>query len=645
MKHTVFPLQLADSLQLEFNANGHSTYSHNYKDIYFQAGLGAKEKQHVFLKGNNLPQNWLSKDYFTIAETGFGTGLNFTNTLKLWSETSKSHQQLHYLSCELHPLSSQQLKQSLSSFPELSDYSQQLIKLYPEELFYGFHRLHFKSLRVTLTLMIADATASLKQLHAQVDAWYLDGFAPSKNPELWNTQLFQQIARLSHKNTTLSTYTVARKIRESLTAVGFNIQKSKGFGQKREMLTATLQQASTCVDKTPWAYQYSAKRCQNYTIVGAGIAGLSLADKLISAGKKVTLIDRQSQPCLETSGNPQAMIMPSFSLNDSIEARFYFAAFVYALRYYNSGHYHQVGVYNPAYSIKQQQWQSKLLEKFNFPSSLLKEYCQGLLYPSSGWLDTQAHAQSLFLKLKGRKLNYIQAHIDEIKQQDSHWQVLNNNKIIHTTDCLILANGIHSRALLGDSEFPMTAKYGEISYFNREQNPYFHQQKHILLNKGYITPFWKGIQTMGATFEHMPKNKWYEPAQSSQQHWQKNCQLWENTPEREQLYSMKAETSRAGIRVTTADHLPLCGAVIKQNEFTADYHDIKHGKHWKHYPKPQNRTHLYLFTGLGSRGFTSAPLLAESLCNQILGLAQVLPTELQKAIHPNRFLWRKLKKM
>ncbi len=645
MNTPTFPIKQANTLNLKFDEQNNA-FSSNYSDIYFQPSIGLDEKKHVFLQGNDLPANWHGKESYTIAETGFGTGLNFLNTLKLWDKTTTIDQHLHYISCELHPLNLQQLKTALSQFPQLSQYTVLLIDNYPQNFLYGFHRLHFKSQNTTLTLIIGDATKALQQLNTHVDAWYLDGFAPSKNPDLWDEDLFKSIANLSRLGTTVATYTVARKIRDNLESVGFTIKKVKGFGQKREMLTATMTSEYKIPEKQPWAQTFKAKNAKTYTIIGAGIAGLTLAQKLCDAGKHVTLIDRQKQPCLETSGNPQAMVMPSFTLNDSVEARFYLSAFYYAIRHYSPKNYHGVGVYELAFNDKQKQWQDKLLQNFDLPKGLVKKFQQGLLYSTAGWLDTQGHAKSVFKQLQQKpNFSYLQEEINLIEHQDNLWLLKQNPQVVHTTDCLVLANGIGIKNLLAEYQLPIQPKYGQISCFKSENaNKTIANSPHILLGRGYITPSWHGEQIMGATFDHMDKNDWFKPPQINDKHWQRNKELWNDTPYEALLAKMTSHQSRAGIRVTTPDHLPICGAVIDQQQFKQDYHDIRHGKSWKHYPQPLHANNLYVFTGLGSRGFTSAPLLAESLSNQILGMPQVLSNELQKATNPNRFLFKTLKK-
>jgi tRNA 5-methylaminomethyl-2-thiouridine biosynthesis bifunctional protein len=639
MKNNPFPIKQINTLDLSFDEQG-SAYSNNYGDIYFQPVIGLDEKKHVFLKGNDLPNNWQDKETFCIAETGFGIGLNFLNTLKLWDNNSQKTQRLHYISCELHPLNKQQLQEALLQFPELEGFSKSLIEEYPQLLLYGFHRIYFKKYGVTLTLIFGDCVDAFEQLEASIDAWYLDGFGPSKNPKMWDDRLFKALANLSHIGTTAATFTVARKIRNSLESVGFEITKQKGFGQKREMLTAKLVAENKTTEKQPWHQTYKASKQQSFTVLGAGIAGLSIADKLQQQGKNVTLLDRHKQPCLEASGNPQAMVMPSFDLNDSQESRFYLTAFLYAIRHYSKDFFHQTGVNQLAVNQKQKVWQNKLLTNFELPIELLQVSNDGLYYPLAGWLDTQGHAQYLFNQLK----DYLQAEVTHIKYINNQWYLYADETLVLKTDVLILANGIHCKILLKDYDLPIVPKHGQIAIFESEHaNNEVTECKSIQLNKGYITPRWKGVQTLGATFDHLQPHDWYQAAKTTDDYWRKNVELWKDTIIEKHLNKIENHNPRAGIRVTTPDHLPLCGAIIDQKHFKKHYHDICHGKKWKHYPTPKAIENLYLFTGLGSRGFTSAPLLAEFLCNQILARPQALSSNMQLNINPNRFLFKALK--
>ncbi len=639
MKHHPFPIKQIPTSNIKFDSKGTLSSVH-YGDIYAQIGHAIEEKKHVFLTGNDLPNNWSNKNTFNIAETGFGTGLNFINTFHLWSQTKQDHQHLHYIGCELHPLNRMQLQQALSPFTALKKYSQILIEQYPCELLYGFHRLHFKQFNITLTLIFSDCLTGLQQLDATIDAWFLDGFSPPKNPKMWSLELFKTIAHLSRKGTTVATYSAARMVRDNLQAAGFELKKRTGYGKKREMLTATLLQPNLITNKKPWCQTFCAPNQTSYTVLGAGIAGLSIAQKLFQQGKNVTLIDRHSAPFQEASGNRQAIIMPSLMLNDSPEAQFYLSAFLYAIKHYDQRFYHPCGVNQLSTDDKQRLWQNKLLTNFDLPDSLLKQHKNGLIYPQAGWLDTHGHAEHCVKHLK----DYIQSNISNIYRENNQWCLKSTEKIVHQTDVLIMANGIHFAHLFSEYDLPIVPKHGQVSYFdsNCVDATDLANLKHVLLNKGYITPNHQGTQLLGATFDHVNKDQWFNKPLPTKDHWKRNCKPWQDTNHYKHLNSIEKNTSRASIRVTTTDHMPICGPLIDQEHFREHYRDIHHGKHWKSYPKPQAIKNLYIFTGLGSRGFTSAPILAEFLCNQILNQPSIINMTLQKHIHPNRFLYKKM---
>ncbi|MDQ4427038.1 tRNA (5-methylaminomethyl-2-thiouridine)(34)-methyltransferase MnmD, partial [Thalassolituus sp.] len=169
----------------------------DFDDPYFSVENGLEETRYVFLKQNGLPQRWQSHQApFRIIETGFGTGLNFLATWQAFLSTRGKNNWLHFTSIEKFPLSREQLQKALALWPELSELSEKLIEAYPPAL-KGFHTLKWPDERVSLTLIFDDVHAALPQLNGPVDAWFLDGFAPAKNPAMWSDALFSEIRRIS----------------------------------------------------------------------------------------------------------------------------------------------------------------------------------------------------------------------------------------------------------------------------------------------------------------------------------------------------------------------------------------------------------------------------------------------------------------
>ena len=207
--------------------------SHHYADSYFSHINGHAETQHVFLGGNDLPARFEDAENFTIAELGFGTGLNFLTTVQALTTA------LTYVSFELHPLDAATMRQALSRWLELSELQEDLIAALPEPT-PGIHVLHpFQNSNVQLILIYGDANTWLPRwaeyCETPVDAWYLDGFAPRRNPELWNVDLMQEVYRVTAPGGTGATYTSAGFVRRMMQDVGFEVQKVPGFANKREM--------------------------------------------------------------------------------------------------------------------------------------------------------------------------------------------------------------------------------------------------------------------------------------------------------------------------------------------------------------------------------------------------------------------------
>jgi tRNA 5-methylaminomethyl-2-thiouridine biosynthesis bifunctional protein len=217
--------------------DGRTPVSQHYGDLYFSAEDGCAESRHVFLANNDLPQRMREWQHplFTIAETGFGTGLNFLLAWQLWKSCHQPGQRLRYLSAERHPLEQGQMEKAHACWPELAREATLLDRHYPPPTA-GIHTIHLSE-EVELVLLLDDATAGFGALSGvTVDAWFLDGFAPAKNPEMWKEELFQTMARLSYPGTTLASFTAAGAVRRGLAAAGFSIRKVPGYGRKREMI-------------------------------------------------------------------------------------------------------------------------------------------------------------------------------------------------------------------------------------------------------------------------------------------------------------------------------------------------------------------------------------------------------------------------
>ncbi len=204
---------------------GRTPVSNRFSDPYFSIEDGLAETRYVFLQGNDLPDRFLRRtDPFRIAELGFGTGLNALATLTAWSEAGRPCP-LRLTSFEAFPLPREDMARALAAFPVLD----------PALLFAA---LDGQVEGARLDLIIGDARQTLPLWQAGVEAWFLDGFSPARNPELWEPALLTLVADRLTPGGTLATYTAAGHVRRALAAAGLEVERRPGYGRKRHMTVA-----------------------------------------------------------------------------------------------------------------------------------------------------------------------------------------------------------------------------------------------------------------------------------------------------------------------------------------------------------------------------------------------------------------------
>ena len=217
-----------------------NAHSSEYGDIFHSVAGAMDQSNHVFIHANRLPERWIESDV-TILETGFGLGSNFLNVWTHWNQTSHDHC-VHMISVEKHPLSHSDLLQAHQAHPDLQLPLKQLLEQYPGQV-PGIFDLSWPEEKMKLTLVHGDIQDALDYLNSDqlwVDAVFLDGFSPAKNPQMWSVEVFEKIKKLCNANTSLSTWTVSSMVKSNLQTAGFQVQKVPGFAMKREMLLASL---------------------------------------------------------------------------------------------------------------------------------------------------------------------------------------------------------------------------------------------------------------------------------------------------------------------------------------------------------------------------------------------------------------------
>jgi len=411
------PLETLENANLRWQED--SPEAIDFDDVYFSREDGRRETEHVFIHHNHLNERfaaWDEQRPFVIAETGFGSGLNALCAWDTFHQHAPTEARLHFVSVERFPMTAEDLQRALGAWPEYAEIAQQLVIQWPPAVV-GVHRLTLNE-RFTLDLYFGEASERFTQMDGRVDAWFLDGFAPSKNPDMWQDTLFQAMARLSQPQATFATFTAAGMVKRGLRSAGFNVEKVKGYGRKREMLRGYIPHPTEDQrrQKTPWFDDAPrpAQCPQNIAIVGAGIAGCSTAHALAQRGHHVTLFDPNGI-AHEASGNHQAALYIKLAVKPNLQSRFYLSALLYVHRLLNrlapqATWWQTCGTLDIAINDQQEERQQRFLRQ-SLPEAItrgisaeeasriantdLSHIRQALFYPLGGWLSPRAFCEQL----------------------------------------------------------------------------------------------------------------------------------------------------------------------------------------------------------------------------------------------------------
>ncbi len=611
--------------KIHFNDHGTPVAS-DFDDIYFSNEGGLAETDYVFLQQNGLPERWQQHPlrHFHIMETGFGTGANFLLSWQRFRAFRKrspdaSCQRLYFSSFEQFPLTLADLQQALQALPQLAELHQALLAVYPPALS-GCHRLVFDQGNVVLDLWLGDVNHLLPQLPlSKVDAFFLDGFAPGKNPQMWQPELFAQLARFSGEHSSVATFTAAGLVKRGLADAGFVVKKVKGFGRKRDMLTAIW----------PGPDKLSPAPEQAVVIVGAGLAGLTLALKLVQQGRAVQMLCADAKVATGASHNRQGAFYPNLNATLNPASLLHSAAFYYGRQHYQ----HCIeqgmdipldwcGVLHLASNEQLQQKQHALLSQGNWPTRLVHGVdaaeaselaqlplpCGGIFFQQGGWLSPQTYCQAVFNYLQQQSLfsAVFNCRLEQLQHQGEQWLLSCSDGQHYLASCVVLASGADLTSLAPFTVLPLRKVRGQVSHI--EQAP-LTSLKTVICHKGYLTPAWQGQHAVGATFDRDSKHC----DVLEQDNVDNLAQLNQQLQQPGWFAGAKVVGAKAAFRATLPDHLPMAGA-------------------WQQQPE------LMVFSGLGARGLLFAPLLAEYIACQLTRLPLPLTTITANSLSPMRFL-------
>lgn len=653
--------------------------SKTFDDVYFSRHNGLEETRYVFLQNNNLPARWhgLQHGSFVIAETGFGTGLNFLTTWLCWLNEAPPHATLHFISVEKYPLNKSDLQRALALWPELQSLSAQLLALYPPVSVRGFHRLDFG--QVKLTLIFDDAEKGLEQLlaapnigsktlaqkanwspfypHSElIDAWFLDGFAPAKNPEMWTPILFDTLAKLSGARTTFATFTAAGIVKRGLQQAGFICQKVAGYGRKREMLCGTMSDTlgTGAYRPSPCWHLTTVKTsapCRHVAVIGAGLAGATTASALARAGIKVSVFERDAVAS-GGSGNAQGVVYSRLSHQPGALAEFNLASFTYALRFYKQNHLFEHA--GDACGVLQlldakQLTHARTIADAHSANTEFVELVDALKaakiagisisqsalwFSQSGWLSPPQVCQKL---LQDPRISLFEhCEIQLLEKQQNGWRLHCSNRLAEEFDAVVICAAHQSSRLNYCEAIPGKGIRGQVSQVHA--TPESAPLQTVLCAQGYIPPQTAHRHWLGATFDLTSDDnelRWQDHADNL-------AAVTRMSPAFSSLEVKELTDGRASARCATPDYLPIVGAVPKLEETEEIFAGLRHNALKSIDAAGAFEPNLYVNLGHGSRGLTYTPISADIIASLLMGAPLPLPRDLLLHLHPARFAIRNI---
>ena len=577
--------------------------SSRYGDIYYSTENGLAETRHVFIEGTGLPDKLTEERQLIIAETGFGTGLNF---LAVVAETMrlKSRTKIDFISVEGCPPDKQQVAAALSAFPELQKIYVKMLQQWPRR-WLGVHHMCFLDGQISLHLHYGQAEQVLPTLDFSADIWFLDGFSPSKNPEIWSVEIIKQIARLSAHNARLATFTVSASVKASLTDSGFDCAKKAGFGRKREMLAASFVKGFTSTEKL---------KPRKVLVIGGGIAGCAVAGGLKALGLEAIILDAAPQAGAGASGNPAGLVVPFLSVGDMIGARLSISCLADTSAFLDA---HSLAISQGVISLDHDQRKSSRQKKIGeqgFPPDLaiyetaddltarcgLQVQAGGLFFETGAVIQPQKLCSHLAEGVEhefGAELKFISG---EEGARAAHCVDGRTFKADH----IVLCMGADLPPLLkflGHDLGTCQVTSGQLSIL--PQTTELAALRQALNFSGYLTPLMETRQYLGAGFDPTA-----DTAVSQKGHLY-NLELLPF--ELRALAGEPAEwEGRTSRRLAYPDRLPLAGQIAPG---------------------------LSIVSALGARGLTLARLIGKSVAHEISGRPPILPYKIMRALHPQRF--------
>ncbi|NDY89787.1 FAD-dependent 5-carboxymethylaminomethyl-2-thiouridine(34) oxidoreductase MnmC [Ideonella livida] len=685
--HPIQPAQVA----FDDPAHGGTPYAPDFGDVYHaKAGAFAQARQ-VFLGGNGLPARWAGRERFVIAETGFGLGNNFLATWQAWREDPQRPARLVFLSVEKHPLRAADLERAHAHSPAPA-LAHALQAQWPP-LTHDLHTLTFDGGAVTLLLALGDAHTWLPQWVAEVDAFYLDGFAPAANARMWDARLLQACGRLAAPDATAATWSAARAVRDGLSAAGFEVRRVPGFGGKRDMTVAGRRARDIpLAHRVPpgrWSAAHTGRPARHALVIGAGLAGASAARALAAQGLRVTVLERCAGAARETSGNPAGIFHPVVHAHDGAHAQLLRAGARRTCQLLRTALAEGAPLPGEAHGLLRGTQAADegetdphgppgadplpgmeaLIARHGLPADWVQALAQPQAsaladqplagpawhFQDAGWVSPAVLVHH-WLSLPGVTLRtgaevaalHPPSPDGESNGTPTGWQARDaQGAVLAQADVVVLANArglaplLH--ALLPDVEgWPWGQSRGQVSWWPQEAASAVSLPtlSRPLASGGYalaLPPALGGGLLCGATNQREDDDPQVRVADHARNLDRLGELLAAPLPQAQREAALAAgPRGKVGWRLMVDDRLPLMGPVPLPAR-TLSAQGARRLEQPRFVPRQPG---LYLLSALGSRGLTVAPLLGEALAACITGAPNPLPADLLDAVDPARFIAR-----
>lgn len=563
-----------------------------FGDIYYSLQDGLAESRAVFLDGCGLPAAWSDRRRFSVAELGFGTGLNIAALLDLWARERPTGAHMSIFSIEAYPVSREEASAALCAWPQIEAASRALLERWPGRR-RGFHRVDLPAFSATLDVAIMAVSPALQAWTGKADAWFLDGFSPALNPEMWRDEVLALVAARSAPDAVAATFTVAGAVRRGLSAAGFEVAKRPGHGRKRERLEARMPGAP------------EPKGDPTVLVIGGGIAGASLARAFAALGASVQVV-RDSGDIL-ASGNRAALVAPALDAGGGPRAAFYAQALARARDLYDA---------TPGAVIAKEalQLEAAPRDAARFDAVAAQDTFEPGAVIRLTAADTAARlgegSAPGALAVAGARVilperilrqwlpETVEGRVVALGRDDNDaWRADLATGAGLSANVVVLAGGWGAAALAQD--LPIKPVRGQASFCPAA---------------GAITASASGAYAIpapgGVLFGATHDRDDVEVDVRASDDERNRVALAAVRPALAAALARQPEKGRASIRATTPDRMPIAGEIAPG---------------------------LFVLTALGSRGFTTAPILAEHIAALVCGAPSPLPVDGAALVSPSRF--------